>query len=72
MVITPMKDKIKSQLREKKILNNIEASKEINMSRVYFTNIINGKAQSLKGALRVSHYLGGKLEDYFKIDFEGE
>ncbi|MEN1893129.1 hypothetical protein [Staphylococcus nepalensis] len=48
-----------------------QASKEIGMSPTNFYNIVN-KKPTLKGALKISKYLGGQLEDYFEVDIEGE
>lgn len=35
-------------------------------------NIVRGRNESIATAHRITHYLGGKFEDYFEIDYSDE
>lgn len=48
--------------------NQTSIAKDLGVSREHLNNLINGKSNSIKLAMRLSRLLGGKFEDFFAID----
>lgn len=66
----------KSEEIEKRIIdlriNQKIVAKDLGVTPNTVNNIVRGRNKSIATAHRIAHYLGGKLEDYFEIDYSDE
>lgn len=71
-----MKLIVDTKLIKRRILdldkNQSSIANDLGVSRVHLNNLINGKSQSTTLAMRLSRLLGGRFEDYFKIDMHDD
>lgn len=66
----------KSKEIDKRILDldttQTTIAKDLGMTRTTVNNIVRGRNKSFATAHRFTHYLGGKFEDYFEVDYSDE
>ena len=66
----------KSKEIDKRILDldttQTTIAKDLGITRTTVNNIVRGRNKSFATAHRFTHYLGGKFEDYFDVDYSDE
>lgn len=66
----------KSKEIDKRILDldttQTTIAKDLGVTRTTVNNIVRGRNKSIATAHRFTHYLGGKFEDYFEVDYSDE